>query len=562
MSTRLQVNSLLIISFLLISNCAYQTVSVPTITGADFTAAYRQDLAALASDEFEGRYPGSPGGKKTTDYLVERFKAIGLEPGNNGSYYQEIPLKSVHIPSTTNTVVSSPAGTVDLVPLNNFIPSLRGSESNLNLSDRDLVFVGYGAVVPELGWDDYADINVEGKVVLMLRNHPGYLSDDSTFSAAMDTSGAAFLDTKYDTARKHGAVGYIVIVDTAMNTNKLPWKERVTAAARGTVSLDDNQVDTTTTMLDGLVDVDLGKQLLTLAGFDYDSLLVAATKRGFKAFDLGLKLNANYTDDVRTFTSPNVMGLLLGSKRPDEVLIYTAHWDHDGRLNGLEGDQIFNGAADNGTGTAGIINLASAFASLPERPDRSIMFIGFTAEELGSFGSRYYAEHPAYHLGNTVGVINIDMLNFIGLTHDLIVYGMGKSKLDDYAEHAAEKYGMHVRADLWPDENIYFRSDHINLARKGVPAMFLDTGIDSREHGEEWGMEYYQNSQDNYYHKVTDEYSDTLNVDGIIQYLQITFDIGYTLANSKKFPNWYKDDEFRPIRDESRKAAKQLPTAP
>ena len=247
-----------------------------------------------------------------------------------------------------------------------------------------------------------------------------------------------------------------------------------------------------------------------------------------------------------------MLALIRGSERPEEVVIYTAHWDHLGMLEGAEGDSIFNGAVDNGTGTASILSLARAFKVQPTPPERSILFMGYTAEEMGLLGSEYYADNPIFPLGKNVASINIDVLFFGGETNDLIMFGKGKSDLDEYAKRAAGKHGMYIQDDLWPEEGIYYRSDHISLAKKGLPSLFMSSGIDNKEYGKELGMEQVELFLSEKYHKVIDEYNEDLKLDGIMQYLQVVFDIGYTLSNSDKYPNWYEDDEFRAIRDATR----------
>lgn len=541
---------------ILILGCSHFSTSIPTITNNDFVDQYRQDLATLSSDEFEGRRPGTPGGMKTVKYLEDSFKSIGLEPGNNGSYLQEVKLESRKPTTSSNTIISSSDSMIELEPFADIIPNFSGESENLSISEKELVFVGYGAVAEEYDWDDYKAVDVKDKVVVMLRNDPGYASGDSTMFNGSRTTNYSYFHIKFSTAQSQGASGAIVIVDSSLSNSSYTWKQRANFAAAGRTSLASDEPDTSEQFLTAMINLEKGKELVALAGYNYDSLKVEAYSRDFNAFDLGLVISGDYSIDQSAFNSYNVLGLLPGSKHPDEVIIYTAHWDHMGIGDHLDGDQIFNGAADNATGTSAILNLARAFKALPEQPERSLLFMGFTAEEMGLLGSQYYSENPAFHLGNSVAAINIDMLLFTGETKDFVIFGLGKSELDNYARRAAKKLGMTIRGDLWPEENIYFRSDHINLASKGLPALFMDVGVDSRSHGEDWGMAFADSFLEEKYHQVTDEYSDTLDIGGILQYLQVTFDIGLTLANSTKFPNWVKGDDYRPIRDASREEAK------
>ena len=547
---------------LLTASCAYMGNSVPEVTDSEFAASYRKDLAILASDEFEGRRPGTPGGEKTIKYLVESFKTMGLEPGNSGSYLQEVKLKGTKPTTESNTIIRSNSSTLELEPHAHLLSSIRGGKENLELLEKELVFLGFGIVAPEYGWDDYAGVDVNDKILIILIGNPSFVSGDTTIFTGPDGVKHGFFSTKINLAKSRGAAGLIMIVDSTLSRSGFNWKRAKGFNDRGRNELDEGRVDTSETLLTATMELGISKELIKLAGHDYDSLLVAAYTRGFRSLDLGLKLSGKYSVDIKRYSSYNVLALLPGVKRPAEVIIYTAHWDHMGMNKNLEGDQIFNGAADNGTGTAAILNLARSFKSLPNGLDRSILFMGFTAEEMGLLGSKYYGENPIFPLNKSVAAINIDMLKFVGPTNDIIVHGLGKSELDDYAERAAKRAGMHLIADMHPEQRIYFRSDHISLANKGLPATFMDIGVDSRAHGIEWGTSFQDAIVKRYYHKVSDEYSDTLNVDGIMQFLQVTFDIGYTLANSNNFPNWIIDDDFRPLRDEMMKAINTTENTP
>lgn len=542
------------VSLVLTTSCTYLGNSVPEVTDSEFAASYRKDLATLASDEFEGRRPGTPGGEKTVNFLVESFKSIGLEPGNNGSYLQEVKLKKTISSTKSNTLISSDSSTLELEPMIHMTTSIRGGANKLILLETEVVFVGFGVVAPEYGWDDYAGVDVKNKIVITLWSNPGTASGDTTIFTGPDGRRHGFNSTKRKLALEHGVAGIITIFDSTLTRSRFNWKRIIAFSSRGRSELDIEGADTSKSILSGAINLEISKEFMKLAGYDYDSLLVAAYTPGFRSFDLGVKLSGNYSADITRYSSYNILGLLPGAKRPDEIVIYTAHWDHLGIDKNLEGDQIYNGAADNGTGTAAILNLARAFTSLPNETDRSILFMGFTAEEMGLLGSKHYGDNPVFPLNKSVAALNIDMLKFVGPTNDIIVYGMGKSELDDYAAKAAKKAGIHLIGDRHPEQRIYFRSDHINLARKGLPATFMDMGVDSREHGQEWGIAYDDGINKRYYHKVSDEYSDTLNVDGIMQFLQVMFDMGYSLANSDKFPNWSIDDEFRPLRDEMMKS--------
>lgn len=513
------------------------------------------DIATLASDEFEGRRPGTSGGEKTIAFLKQRFRELGLEPGNGDSYVQDVPLVKVTIDTSSLMVVKSNGAEQRLRFGRDFAASYSPMREKFSLENAELVFVGYGAADTTYGWDDYAEIDVEGEVVVILWNDPGFIGEDTTFFWGRRSTRSASTQTKYRVAAEHGVAGALVIVDTAMSTPTNNWERLSRRMVRPRTSLLPEEADTSRSVMNGYLEVNAGRALLTQAGYSYDSLLVAATKRGFKPFSLGFS-STTLQKHINPFTSCNVLGILPGSKRPDEVVIYTAHWDHLGRDTTREGDQIYNGAADNATGVASILSFAETFSSLEKRPERSLLFVALTAEESGLLGSRYYVEHPVYHLTKTAAVINIDMPLAFGKSRDVVVIGYGRSQLDDYAERAAERLGMYVQPDPWPERNFYNRSDHINFARKGVPSMFLWPGVDHVIYGQDSTMNRFQQYMDETYHTPGEEFDDTWDLAGIMDYLQILFDIGYTISNQRRFPNWYKGDEFRPVREAAVKAAR------
>ena len=542
------------------TGCAYRHITVPEVTDSEFAAAYRNDLKTLSSDEFQGRRAGTPGGKMTQEYLINSFKSMGLEPGNNGSYFQEVKLFSRISTASNVRAVSTDGDTLKIEWKTQILPEVDGIDTTISIIDKELVFVGFGGDSEKFNWHDYDDIDVEGKIVVMLRNHAGFASKDSSVLNDPSNRRLGYTFIKYNTAESHGAFGVIMILDSVLAGNKSRWEGWARYSSWGRNSLYDGKVDSSTLKLGLTLNLEVGKQFMALAGYDYDSLVVAAYSPGFKSFDLAVTLSGEFKRKERIYISNNVLGLLRGTERPDEVVIYTAHWDGLGIYKGTEEDSIYNGAADNATGTASILSLARAFMAQPVPPKRSILFMGFTAEEMGLFGSIYYVDNPVFPLGKSVALINIDMLTFVGETNDLIIFGKGKSDLDEYAKRAASKHGMYIQDDYWPEKGFYYRSDHISLARKGLPSLFMIGGIDSKEYGKEWGLEQVESFLSEKYHRVTDEYNEDLKLDGIMQYLQVVFDIGYTLANSSKFPNWNKDDEFRPIRDTSRREIKLMKT--
>ena len=539
------------ISIISLSGCGFPASPVPDIVDESLTEAYRRDVSTLASDAFMGRKPGTDGGQLTIDYLVNAFKEIGLEPGNGDSYLQQVELEETKSTIKGKITLASAGSTGELVQNQDIVARIIGNESQLILDDVELVFVGFGITAPEYDWDDYADVDVEGKVVVLLRNDPGSATGDSTLFAGATGTRYGYRNVKFQLARDHDAIGTLFIFDPAISAGTYTWKQLVGSFSRGRSDMASSTTDGHPDHMISYINVGAARRLFKLVGYDYDSLLVSASTPDHQSQILPLNVSGVVNTTRNRYRSSNVLGLLRGTERPDEVIIYTAHWDHVGMDTTLEGDQIFNGAMDNATGTAAILSLARAFKSMANPPKRSILFMAFTAEEMGLLGSKYYANHPVHPLNKTVGSINIDVLSHGGATNDIVVLGLGKSDLDKYVKRAAKKLGMYVQDDLWPEENYYFRSDHINLARVGVPALYMSPGVDDKQFGKDWGMQLMQDYTEQHYHQVSDEYTPVWNLDRIMDYLQISFDVGYTLANSSKFPNWKKNDDFRPVRDAS-----------
>ena len=359
---------LIILSALLVNGCAYRQITVPEVIDSDFASAYRNDLKTLSSDKFQGRKPGTPGGKLTQEYLINSFKSMGLEPGNNGSYLQEVKLSLSKGIASGIVAFNADGDTLNTEWNQQILPSIEGLNSDLSFVNKELVFVGFGSESEKFSWHDYEDIDVNGKIAIILRNHAGFAADDSSIMNDSDAGTHALFSTKYEKAESHGASGALIIVDTKLNTSTLTWEQRVKGFSNGQNSLYSAEKDTSTMELRALISVEIGKQLLASAGLDYDSLVIAAYSPGFKAFNLGVTLSGEFSHEETIYSSNNVLALIRGSKRPDEVVIYTAHWDHLGMNEELEGDSIFNGAADNGTGTASILNLARAFKAQLQTP--------------------------------------------------------------------------------------------------------------------------------------------------------------------------------------------------
>jgi Zn-dependent M28 family amino/carboxypeptidase len=510
-------------------------------------------IETLSGDDFMGRAPGTEGGQKTLDYIAAEMETAGLAPmGENGTYFQTVklaeatlaPESTLQITHDGNVVVAANA-----TQTNEAVFWSKKTAAELSLSDSELVFVGYGVVAPEFGWNDYEGLDVEGKTVVMLVNDPGYATKDAALFNGDAMTYYGRWTYKYEEAGRQGAAGAIVIHQTAPAS--YPW-EVVSGSWTGP-QLDVVRADggADRTVMEGWVTEDIAKSMFTAAGLDFDTLSVAAASAGFKPIDMdGLTLDATIKQSVTTVESANVVGGLKGTVHPDEYVLYMAHWDHLGN-NGVGEDHIYNGAVDNATGTAAIIEIGEAFVEAGA-PERSTLFVAVTAEESGLLGSAYYAANPIVPLEQTVGGINIDAIQPIGETKDVLVRGFGGSELEDRLNDILAPRGMRIEPDNNPSAGYFYRSDHISLAKRGVPMLYADGGVDHVTKGSAYGEAFGKEYTELRYHKPADEYDNSWDLSGIDQVTEILFELGYKLADSSDWPNWYDGNEFRALRDEQR----------
>jgi Zn-dependent M28 family amino/carboxypeptidase len=508
----------------------------------------------LSSDAFEGRGPTTAGETKTIAYLIERFKAAGLQPGNHGKWTQDVPMVRITADPAMTAHFTGGAVPVDLVYKTDFAISSYREVPQTTIRGSDVVFVGYGIVAPEKGWKDYAGLDVHGKTVVILINDPDWKIP--TIGGQFNGRAMTYYGRwtyKYEEAARHGAAAAIIVHDT--EPAAYPWGVVVSSYTGPQIRLAAADKGATETQANGWMTQDAARRLFAAAGKDLAALTLAAEKPGFKAVPLGLKMDLSFANTLAYSLSHNVVGILPGTTRRDEYVLYTAHWDHLGRCAPVEGDDICNGAVDNATGTAGLVALAEVAAKAPPTP-RSQVFIAVTAEESGLLGSRYYAEHPIYPLGKTVGGVNMDGLNVVGKTRDVSVSGVGKSELDGYVQRWAAAQGRRVSPAASPEKGGYYRSDHFSFAKLGVPMLSAGSGRDLVDGGTARGNTLADDYTANRYHKPQDEYDPKWNWDGAVQDLQFYYGIGHELATTDAWPNWVAGDEFRAIRDKSRAEAK------
>lgn len=520
---------------------------------ADITQADFADMVkALSSDEFEGRAPGSVGEEKTTAYLEAQMKRIGLQPGNNGSYFQDVPMVETTADEAATTMTLATAkGDHALKFGTDYVIGTRTGQTEVKLDASDMVFVGYGVDAPEQQWNDYAGQDWTGKTVVMFVNDPGFHAKDETLFGGNRMTYYGRWTYKFEEAARKGAAAALIVHDTAGAS--YGWDVVKNSWAGPQYDLPAKDDPEKRIPLQGWLSAEAARQLFTDAGLDLDAAYASAGKRGFKPVPLKAKATVSLKSSITEKTSRNVIGVLPGATKPDEAVLYMAHWDHLGKHEGEEGDNIYNGAVDNATGVAGILEIAEAFAHQDPKPARSVVFVAVTLEESGLLGSKYYVAHPTFPMDKIAGVINLDAMSVGGKSRDFVVTGKGNSELEDMLKVYADQQGRVLTEEGNPAGGYYFRSDHFNFAKAGVPALYAKGGNDLLEGGVEAGKaaseEYAKR-----YHQASDEMHEGWKLDGVVQDLQALYGVGKDLAVEDKWPNWYEGNPFKAARDTMMKA--------
>ena len=505
------------------------------------------EIQVLASDEFEGRAPGSAGEELTVDYLIGQFGLAGAAPGNpDGTWVQAVPLVGITPLPPQNLVVSGGAEALTLEPSTDYVAATRHVVDAVAVDGAEFVFVGYGARAPEYDWDDFGDADLSGKILLSLVNDPPL--DDIFGGRAMTYYGR--WRYKHEIAAELGAAGSLVIHETG--PAGYPWEVIGASPFGETFDLaapDDNLGSVT---VEGWMQRATAETIFEMAGLDFETTKQQAAVRGFQPIPLGLTGSIEIRNEIRRIDSRNVIAKVEGSEAPDEVVIHVAHWDHVGRDESLEGDQIFNGAVDNATGTAGLIELARAYSLAPRPPRRSVLFLAVAAEEQGLLGSFHYVRNPLYPTAQTVAALNMDGLNQWGRTRDLTIVGLGQSELDDVASDIAGELGRTLAPDPEPEKGFYYRSDHFAFARAGIPAFYTDPGVEYIDKPEGYGLQKRNEYTANDYHKVTDEVKPDWDMAGAVEDLTFLYLMGRRLADGGEWPAWSETSEFRALREAQR----------
>lgn len=500
--------------------------------------AFREDIRTLASDEFEGRRPGTPGEDKTVAFLSAQFRKLGLKPVSGDSFVQPVPLIESTPTAPPSLSAAGPKGVQVLTYAKDMVIFSPRAEPEAGLEHSPLVFVGYGIVAAEAGWNDYAGIDVHGKTVLVLDGDPGTGGHDPGLFKGNALSQYGRFAYKLEEAARQGAAGVLLVHDARIEgygweVVRNTWSGAHLELARA--------ADAAVPAIEGWLSAEAGRALLAAGGLDAASLIGAAARPGFKPVSVGLSIDARLERSVRRLSSANVAAVLPGASRNQEYVLFTAHWDQLGRSS--EG-AVYPGAVDDASGVAGLLMLAQSFARTRPTLDRSLLFIAFTADEAQLLGARYYLEHPLVPLDETAAVLCLEDLHVGGRTRDLIVLDAGNSELEDYVRGAALLQGREVRPDPHPEQGLYYRADAIEFALRGVPALYAVSGIDDAARGPAYGQaqldEYYAHR----FRQPADRYSEDWDVGGAVEDLSLYYSIGERLALMRRFPRWYPSSEF------------------
>jgi Zn-dependent M28 family amino/carboxypeptidase len=506
------------------------------------------NLITLSSDGFMGRMPFTEGEKITTSFLEKEFKNLGLEPGNGDSYFQDVPMVSITSRPSEKMEFKGDKGSLTAEGLKDFVIWTQRTDSLVSVENAEVVFAGFGIVAPEYGWNDYKNLDVKGKIVVVLVNDPGFGTEDASLFKGNTMTYYGRWTYKYEEAARQGALGCLIVHNTipagyGFNVIQNSWNA-------SKLYLDDRGQEKYKLGFEGWITLPTANKLFELTGMKESELLAKARKPEFEPIALGITASASIQVNAEYNVSQNVVAKVTGKTKPEEVIIYSAHWDHLGIGKPDEsGDTIYNGALDNASGTAALLALAKAFKT-DAQPERTVVFLAVTAEEQGLWGSAYYAQNPIFPKEKTVANINMDGINPYGKMKDVSIIGVGQSEMEDLLNVELEKLGRYSAPEPNPVAGYYFRSDHFNFAKIGIPALYFGTGIDHVEKGKEYGKQLQDEYTAQYYHKASDQYDPSRwNLDGAVDDVQLLYNVGKSLSNSDKWPGWKEGSEFKGVRD-------------
>jgi Zn-dependent M28 family amino/carboxypeptidase len=517
----------------------------PEITPDDFAA----HLRIISSDEYDGRKPGTLGERLTTNYIIEQFKRMGLEPGNKGEWVQTVPAVSTALNDQANVKLDiAEGGSQEAFAFGSeMVVGTLQAKADVDLKDSDVVFVGYGVNAPEAQWNDFDSVDVKGKTVIVLVNDPGWNANDPKLFKGREMTYYGRWTYKFEEAARQGAAAAFIVHQT--EPAAYGWNVVQSGWSMPKLDLPESEDPSPRLPVAGWLTHEAAQRLFAKAGKNFDDLAKQADVRGFKAVPLDAKASIHLESTITHSLSNNVIGMVKGSEKPDEAIVYTAHWDHLGHDPSLKGHQIYNGAIDNGTGIAALLEIAGKFAQ--DKPRRTVIFAAVTMEESGLLGSEYYVAHPPFPLNKTVADINMDALPITGATKDMEVVGLGQGDLEDMFAEVLKADRRVVSGDASPEKGHYFRSDHFNFAKAGVPALAANGGIDMVVGGKAAGQAASDDYVKNHYHQPTDVYDMRWNFDGVTQNVKAFYALGEKLADNDVWPVWKDGSEFKAIREKS-----------
>jgi len=533
----------ILVSFLLLTNCS-DSLSDTT------DGRLRYWISTLSSDEFEGRAPGTEGGQLTKNFISQTFQDFNLDP-IDGNYFLEVPTSEIILKDSSYLTLSFRGNDRKMITGKEVVFWTKQTREYRKIRDSEVVFVGYGIVAPEYNWNDYEEVDVKGKTVVILVNDPGFATGKLRLFNGRSMTYYGRWTYKFEEAARQGAAAAIIVHEE--EPAAYPWSVVENSWQGPQLDLQRDDLGADRVILEGWIRDHTLNDVLNFTGFNYEALKEIALEKTFSAFPLrGLTLSSEIHNKVRYLQSHNIAAVKKGSVRPDEYILFMAHWDHLGVMDSIKPgeDNIANGAVDNATGVAAVLEFAKRFSQIDT--DRSIMFLAVTLEESGLLGSEYFAKYPPIDLTNIVAGFNYDAILPTGLTKDMVVVGYGASELEDLLEDELEKSGRYVNPDPNPEKGYFYRSDHISLAKRGVPMLYADGGFDLVKGGKEAGFLIEEQYRLDAYHGVADEYDESWDLAGLNQSIDVIFNISNELANSSQWPNWYEGNEFKSIRDLSR----------
>ena len=533
----------ILVSFLLLTNCS-DSLSDTT------DGRLRYWISTLSSDEFEGRAPGTEGGQLTKNFISQTFQDFNLDP-IDGNYFLEVPTSEIILKDSSYLTLSFRGNDRKMITGKEVVFWTKQTREYRKIRDSEVVFVGYGIVAPEYNWNDYEEVDVKGKTVVILVNDPGFATGKLRLFNGRSMTYYGRWTYKFEEAARQGAAAAIIVHEE--EPAAYPWSVVENSWQGPQLDLQRDDLGADRVILEGWIRDHTLNDVLNFTGFNYEALKEIALEKTFSAFPLrGLTLSSEIHNKVRYLQSHNIAAVKKGSVRPDEYILFMAHWDHLGVMDSIKPgeDNIANGAVDNATGVAAVLEFAKRFSQIDT--DRSIMFLAVTLEESGLLGSEYFAKYPPIDLTNIVAGFNYDAILPTGLTNDMVVVGYGASELEDLLEDELEKSGRYVNPDPNPEKGYFYRSDHISLAKRGVPMLYADGGFDLVKGGKEAGFLIEEQYRLDAYHGVADEYDESWDLAGLNQSIDVIFNISNELANSSQWPNWYEGNEFKSIRDLSR----------